>query len=424
MSKAVWAFSANSPAKTCEDAKFLGDGTKLLTYPGVPSDQGQPGWDIGLGFNTFADLTEKLNKLNKLHGAFSRLAIDLHGSPGAVDADSNNQLYHFDDLIQTYRSQLESMNGMLEGGAAFLIMGCNVAAGPAGDSFLTQLSGKFPGHRVVGITTIGETMRQTRSGGGCSEAGMKDTPYDSPSTGMPTVKDDREKEFLTLPWASEDSPHAKVALNGKIIRTPPEAPVTKTDYSVTTYLPGTWSATIGGWNGYFVFEAGETVSWFDESMRRHPGTWWVAADSVQWSFDDEDPNWRRIFTVASTGLKTTVIGAITIKGVSHGAFTLSKQTDHAAALGQLVGKWTVQVDKWTWTYEFDMGHKVRWTDPFSKQTGTGSWKKLGPAFMGIFWDHSKTIEKWKLPIDPASQSGDCTMQGLQSFTLKATKQSS
>jgi hypothetical protein len=71
-----------------------------------------------------------------------------------------------------------------------------------------------------------------------------------------------------------------------------------------------------------------------------------------------------------------------------------------------------------------MGHKVRWTDPFSKQTGTGSWKKLGPAFMGIFWDHSKTIEKWKLPIDPASQSGDCTMQGLQSFTLKATKQSS
>lgn len=58
MGKAVWAFSADSPSKTCEDAKYLGDG-RLIAYPGNPSDKGQPGWDIGLGFDNFADLTQK-----------------------------------------------------------------------------------------------------------------------------------------------------------------------------------------------------------------------------------------------------------------------------------------------------------------------------------------------------------------------------
>jgi hypothetical protein len=83
----------------------------------------------------------------------------------------------------------------------------------------------------------------------------------------------------------------------------------------------------------------------------------------------------------------------------------------------------VQVDKWTWVYDFDMAHNVRWTDPFNKMTGTGSWKKLDRNTMGIFWNNSKTVETWKLPIDLAAQSGNCLMQGQQpSFTLKATKQ--
>jgi hypothetical protein len=423
MSKAVWAYSADSPGKTCEDAKYLGDGTKLLAYPGNPSDKGQPGWDIGLGFDTFADLTERLRKLNAQYGSFSRLAINVHGAPGAIVADSDNKTFTFEDLWQKYRSQLDSINKMLEGGASLLIMGCNVGAGSAGDSFLIHLSEKFPGHKVAGVTTIGETMRQTRSAGGCSEPGMKDSPYDSPSTNMPNLQNEREKEFLTLPWASEDSPHAKVALNGAIIRRPPEAVIATTNYSVVTYLPGTWTATIGDWNGYFVFEAGETCYWFDEKMQKHSGTWWVSSDSVQWSFDDDAPGWKRVFTVNATGLKTTLNGAATIKGISHGVFVISKQDEDSTALGRLFGKWQVQVDKWTWVYDFDMAHNVRWTDPFNKMTGTGSWKKLDRNTMGIFWNNSKTVETWKLPIDLAAQSGNCLMQGQQpSFTLKATKQ--
>jgi uncharacterized protein DUF4347 len=423
MSKAVWAFSADSPAKTCEDAKYLGDGTKL--YPGTPSDQGQPGWDIGLGFNTFADLTEKLKKLNAQYGAFSRLAIDVHGAPGAIVADSDNKTFTFDDLWQKYRSQLEAMNKMLDGGASLLIMGCNVGAAAAGDSFLIHLSEKFPGHKVVGITTIGETMRQTRSGGGCSEPGMKDSPYDNPSTNMPKMKEQREKEFLTLPWASEDSPHAKVALNGVIIRRPPEAVVATTNYSVPTYLPGTWSATIGNWDGYFVFEAGETCYWYDEKMQKHSGSWWVTSDSVQWSFEDDPAAWKRVFRVNETGLKSTLNGTVTIKGINHGAFILSKQADDSAALGELVGKWTVEVDRWSWIYEFDMTHNVRWTDPLNKMTGTGSWRKLSPTSMGISWKDSNTVETWRLPISKVGQGGDCLMRGQQPpLVIKATKQSS
>jgi len=425
MAKAVWAYSADSPAKTCEDARYLGDGTKLLTYPGSPSDQGQPGWDIGLGFDTFVDLTEKLQKLYAQYGAFSRLAINMHGAPGAVVADSDNKTYTFEQLWQKYQTQLEAMNRMLASGATLLIMGCNVGAGSAGDSFLIHLSQKFPGHKVVGITTIGETMRQTRSGGFCSEPGMKDSTYDNSSANMPTLQAEREKEFLTLPWASEDSPHAKVALNGDIINHPLEAVVAQTNYSVQTYLPGSWTATIGDWDGYFVFEAGETCYWFDQTHGKHTGNWWVNSDGVQWSFDDDPPAWKRVFRVAETGLKTTLNGTVTIKGINHGGFIMSKQTDDPTALGQLVGKWQVQVDRWKWIYEFDMAHKVRWTDPFNRSTGTGTWKKVDKTSMRILWDNSKTIETWKLPVDPASQSGECQMQGQPpALPLRATKQAS
>ena len=347
----------------------------------------------------------------------------MHGAPGAVVADSDGKAYTFEELWQKYRPQIEAVNGMLESGASLLIMGCNVGAGSAGDSFLIHFSEKFPGHKVAGITTIGETMRQSRSGGGCSEPGMKDTSYDNPSTNMPKIKEEREKEFLTLPWASEDSPHAKVAFNGQIIRRPTEAVAAKTNYSVITYLPGTWSATIGDWNGYFIFEAGETCYWTDDTGKPHYGTWWMTSDSVQWSFDDDPLGWKRVFTVTETGLQSTLHGAITIKGISHGAFVMSKQSDDPTALGELFGKWQVRVDRWLWIYEFDMAHNVRWTDPFNKMTGTGSWKKLNPKSMGIFWKNSKTAETWKLPIDPAAQTGEYLMGGNPpTFTVKATKQ--
>ena len=91
------------------------------------------------------------------------------------------------------------------------------------------LSQKWRGKTVVAFTTIGYYSGgdQSRPGQACSEPGMRDTDYT-------TQLQDREKTKIAqqwgnleqLPWASEKSKHAKVAVNG-VVKGPPESP----DYS-------------------------------------------------------------------------------------------------------------------------------------------------------------------------------------------------
>jgi hypothetical protein len=322
---AVWAYSKAAPGKTCEDARLLGGGTKLQ-YP-EGNEKGQAGWDAGLMFDTFGDLAEKLRKLD--NGPITRLAINLHGSPGKIDALSGGieaSMFDFKQLWSRYSSQLVAINGMLAAGAPVLIMGCNVAKGKEGEEFLSELSkNAFKSRKVVGFSTIGETLGQFRNGGFCTEPGMRDTPYDNPSAGKPKVQEEREKEYLNLPWASETSPHAKVAMDGKII-SGAEAPVPQTSYAPADYLPGTWSVSIGDWQGYFLFKTDGTASWAEASSpgNRHQGKWSTAGGTVEWSFSDDAPGWKRSFTVA-TPLKSTLNGNITISGRPHGFFTMSKQ---------------------------------------------------------------------------------------------------
>lgn len=324
---AVWAYSIAAPGKTCADARLLWGGTKLQ-YP-EGNDKGQSGWDIGLMFTTFGDLAEKLRVLPMPKDeAITRLAINLHGTPGKIDAGGlavEADMYDFNKLWNRYSSQLALINLRLADGAVVLIMGCNVAKGDVGAQFLVDLSKfAFPKHKVVGFTKIGETMRQFRSGESCTEPGMRDTPYDNPSEGLPTIKAQREMDTLSLPWASETSPHAKIALNGEII-SGAEPAIPTTDYSFNNYLPGSWSITIGDWNGYFVFSRGGDVYWTDSTLRKHPGKWWTMAGCIQWSFSDDAAGWVRIFEIL-TLLKATLNGKITIKGRDHGFFTMSKQT--------------------------------------------------------------------------------------------------
>jgi hypothetical protein len=322
---AVWAYSKAAPGKTCLDARLLGGGTKLQ-YP-AGNDKGQAGWDIGLMFDTIGDLSYKLSQLDA--GQITRLALNLHGSPGKIDALSGGteaSMFDFTQLWNRYSSPLVFINRLLAAGAPVLIMGCNVAKGKEGEEFLSELSARaFKGHKVVGFSTIGETLGQFRSGGSCTEPGMRDSPYDNSSAGQPTVQAQREKEYLSLPWANETSPHAKVALDGKIIsgaETPPPA----TNYSFDSYLPGTWSVSIGDWQGYFVFQADGNSFWIDQANpgRRHAGKWYTMAGSVDWSFSDDAPGWKRTFEVL-TPLKSTLNGNITIDGRPHGFFTMSKQ---------------------------------------------------------------------------------------------------
>ncbi|HEY3743010.1 MAG TPA: DUF4347 domain-containing protein [Bryobacteraceae bacterium] len=315
----VWAYSKAAPGKTCEDARLLGGGTNIQ-YP-AGNDQGQGGWEIGLMFETFSDLATKLKALQE---NITRLAINLHGAPGVIDALSDGSGMDFAKLWARFSNELTSINQKLSAGAIVLIMGCNVALGKEGDNFLTQLSDKaFRGHKVVGFTTIGETMRQYRRGESCSEAGMRDSPYGSPSENQPTVQAEREKEVLTLPWASESSPHAKIALDRKIVLTH-ETPIPSQDYSPNNYLPGTWSVSIGSWQGYFIFTGDSHVKWSAQTKTNGGGNWSADSNGVTWTFVDDDPKFTRTFRV-TVRLQTTVNGDITISGRNSGFFTMSKQ---------------------------------------------------------------------------------------------------
>jgi hypothetical protein len=85
-----------------------------------------------------------------------------------------------------------------------------------------------------------------------------------------------------------------------------------------------------------------------------------------------------------------------------------------------VGKWRVEVNRWTWTYEFDGQGGVRWTDPSNGRRGTGKWK-LANGRLSTSWLPSLTTEQWDLPLNAMNQTGTCVMAGQGTFKLKATK---
>src|SRR5262249_34555608 len=109
---AVWAYSTGAPGKTCADARLLGGGTKIQ-YPDG-NEKGQAGWDTGLQFSTLGDLAEKLRVLPGR--PITRLALNLHGSPGKIDAISGGtpaSMLDFTQLWKSYSSQLRLINGLL-----------------------------------------------------------------------------------------------------------------------------------------------------------------------------------------------------------------------------------------------------------------------------------------------------------------------
>jgi hypothetical protein len=329
----IWAYSSNVPGRTCADARLLGGGTNIL-YP-AGNDSGQAGWDIGLMFSTLGDLGAKLDTAMKSRpDKITRLAINVHGNPGVIDANSSGTSYGFWDLWNKYSSQIVFIRIQLAPLAPVLIMGCQVAAGDIGAQFLCDMSKTaFPGHKVVGFTTIGETLRQFRAGEQCSEPGMRDTPYDTPSEGIPELKLAREKEVFTLPWASETSPHAKIALDGVIIGGA-EPPVPATDYGADTYLPGTWGVVSGPWKGEYGFarpNPRERKCWWREydSGILHYGNWFYpeGGGTVAWQFDEEGRDWnsRPLYEVP-VPLSSFVRGNKTLRGTPYGSFTMSKMT--------------------------------------------------------------------------------------------------
>jgi len=314
----VWA-AGDIHITVCDNGSLSKGGSYV--YP-AGNEHGQYGWDIGVNYKSVPDLLNQLLPIP--YRAINRLALNEHGAPGQFLLRGATLTL---ESIATEPIQytLKNIRGFLSPSATVLLMACNCGAGDAGTDFLKQLSLIFSGCTVVGFKTVGFQFSQYRRGESCANPGLRDTDEDHPAVDerMETQRYG-EGKYLLLPWASETSPHAKVARNGAIVAgaDPATAP---TDLSPDAYLPGTWSVTIGDWRGYFLFGRSHDVIWQDEiPTRRHPGRWWWRDGSVYWSFDDDTPGWQRVFEVAGP-LASTVKGNATIKGVSHGFFTMSKQ---------------------------------------------------------------------------------------------------
>ncbi|HYP75020.1 MAG TPA: hypothetical protein VER12_03660 [Polyangiaceae bacterium] len=223
---------------------------------------GQDGWSVAFDFSNFADLADKLsggtfNMPSHVCGnaLFScppleqnqvfRLAITVHGAPGVADVDgvfasaaAANVATQDDDRflnVATLKSgkfdaSLSKIEQCFHDNTIVFLMGCRIAAGVEGNTFLQALSQRWDGVRVAAISTIGfsDGARQAKfaSQGSASYPGMRDTRFTNHKVqGGPT----RDFETLAvwndlkrLPWAGERSPHVKIAFRGVLIKRTPE----------------------------------------------------------------------------------------------------------------------------------------------------------------------------------------------------------
>ncbi len=252
MTLAIWASGPDVPPGICVDARLHNRETGAILR--LDTTYGQAGWDIAFFFSNLHHLAEQLstgsfavpghvrnrrgvvNREGRINqGQVTRLGILAHGNPGQVYVNGQeggdpltvatiNGIHHLDlDTIRLATSR----------NALILFLGCSAGQGAEGTLFLQAISRKWPGRKVVGFTTVGwvtqDVARVARppehraaDQGVCREPGMRDT-----SSTMP-VGPAREEEVYgshwddlwTLPWASDQSLHAKVAQDGGIIRDP------------------------------------------------------------------------------------------------------------------------------------------------------------------------------------------------------------
>jgi hypothetical protein len=247
---AVFAALADVPPNPAEDARLHDEKGNLVTgmpYPeGLP--RGQAGWDLGLTI-TGIDALPALLKGRKLppwlggekkipHGAVNRLGICAHGRGGFV------RLYAADLTValtpralkagsSKVKDDLLALEPWLAPDATVLFMSCRAGGTGDGHLLLRQLSELWPGRKVVGFWTVGYIFetRMYRKGlfgrnTDAHEPGMRSTNNEGDAASMKGTKayEDLEQEVKSrwndldaYPWASETSPHARVALNGTMI---------------------------------------------------------------------------------------------------------------------------------------------------------------------------------------------------------------
>jgi hypothetical protein len=242
---AVWAAHSQTPTLVCDDPRLDG-GRARIAYPSG-SLSGQAGWQVSVRFTAIKDLAEKLSNLvipefygddqagkgRVPPGRITRLGMNAHGMGGAFGANGPNAMtdwtQHVTDMKileqSVLRADFERIGKMLAPGAPVLLLGCESGQTLAGGELVMSLSIVLRDHPVTAITSVGEAAgpKTKRSNAPCQEAGMRDTNF-LRAAANETEENKRVAEYWgnlkEWPWASEASPRAKTALNGKIIRRP------------------------------------------------------------------------------------------------------------------------------------------------------------------------------------------------------------
>ncbi|WP_437850750.1 hypothetical protein [Sorangium sp. So ce363] len=100
-------------------------------------------------------------------------------------------------------------------------MGCMAGQGDDGTRLLTELSLIWPRRLVVGFTTIGYRhpmhMMPHPAQDPFQLPGMRDTNIENEVLVNPHALDRLWSDLVKMPWASEYSPHAKIARNGALV---------------------------------------------------------------------------------------------------------------------------------------------------------------------------------------------------------------
>lgn len=243
----IWA-TIDTALNVNRDARLrMDDGStlSLLPYP-QGTTRGQAGWDVGLTFGSLKSLATQLSYqpialpnficgnifqdcAPLAAGQLSRLGINAHGESGEVRINGNNKptmsltpmsLASNVDM----QNDLAAIRDITDPSATILFFGCRAGHSLGGTALLTALSLFMPGRTIVAFSKIGFAhggLQSRHFSQGFTEPGMRDTDYDFQASSE-AEEDQRYlpiwNDLNALPWASEFSPHAKVALNGQIIK--------------------------------------------------------------------------------------------------------------------------------------------------------------------------------------------------------------
>jgi len=227
----MWAYKSPD-FFVCSDARL--DENVDKAYP-EGNEHGQAGWDIAVGFNGLLDLSLKMTiGVSKpcdnwfsacpttAQDKINRLAIQAHGVAGSILVDSSEEGLTI-DRFSSYIPFLQLIGLKLSRESLVLFPSCLSAQGKAGTELFVAISKLWPSTTVVGFSTLGYTQAaMRRTGDMCENPGVRST--DNSSTVFSKQDDDTYKslwsDFKALPWASENSPYAKVVKNGAVLKWP------------------------------------------------------------------------------------------------------------------------------------------------------------------------------------------------------------